>query len=249
MLASDLAISLDPVLLAEQAGIDLDPWQVEVLRSPASRKLLNCSRQSGKTTITAVSAVHTAVYQPGSLVLFLSPSLRQSQESFRACLNVYAAIAGDVPASAESALRLELRNGSRIVSLPGKEGTVRGYAGVDLLAIDEASRVPDALYYSVRPMLAVSGGRLIAPSTPFGTRGWWYQEWEQGENWNRWKVPASECPRISAEFLAEEQRAMGEWWFSQEYGCEFLDAETAAFRSIDIESAFTGEVETWNLAL
>ncbi len=37
---------------------------------------------------------------------------------------------------------------------------MRGYAGVDLLVIDEAARVPDELYRSVRPMLAVSNGRL-----------------------------------------------------------------------------------------
>jgi hypothetical protein len=32
---------------------------------------------------------------------------------------------------------------------------------VQLLIIDEAARVPDALYRTVRPMLATSGGRLV----------------------------------------------------------------------------------------
>jgi hypothetical protein len=82
-----------------------------------------------------------------------------------------------VPPESESALQLELENGSRIVSLPGKEGTIRGYPGARLLAIDEAAWVPDDLYLAVRPMLAVSDGRLVALSTPHGTRGWFYEAW------------------------------------------------------------------------
>jgi hypothetical protein len=43
---------------------------------------------------------------------------------------------------------------------PGNEDTVRGYSGATLLLIDEAARVPDALYAAVKPMLATSGGEM-----------------------------------------------------------------------------------------
>ena len=46
---------------------------------------------------------------------------------------------------------------------------------------------------------------------------------------------------------AEERRSMGEWWFAQEYGCEFLDAETQPFGREDVERAFEEEVEAWAL--
>src|SRR5207244_4416310 len=118
-------------------------------------------------------------------------------------------------------LRLELANGSRIVSLPGDEATVRGFSGVALLVIDEAARVNDALYYSVRPMLAVSQGRLVSLSTPFGKRGWFHDEWFGEGDWERVKITAEECPRIPATFLAEERRALGERWYKQEYLCSF----------------------------
>ncbi len=247
MLAADLALALDPVLLARRAGIEPDPWQADVLRSAAPRRLLNCSRQSGKSTVAAIRAVHAALYEPGSLILLLSPALRQSQELFRKCLDVYRALDHPEPPEAESALRLELANGSRVVALPGKEGTIRGFSGVRLLIVDEASRVPDELYRSVRPMLAVSGGDLDAMSTPFGTRGWWYEAWRSEEPWERYEVPATQVPRISPEFLAEERRTLGEWWFEQEYMCRFLDAETQAFRREDIDRAFEEEVQTWEL--
>lgn len=245
-IALDLALALDPTLLMQLLGIEPDAWQAEVLRSTSPRILLNCCRQSGKSTVSATLAVHTALYQPGALVLLLSPTLRQSQELFRRCLSVYRLLASDIPPESETKLTLELGNGSRIVSLPGKESTIRGFSGVALLVVDEAARVPDELYYSVRPMLAVSNGRLVALSTPFGTRGWWFEAWRSSEPWERYIITAEQCPRISPEFLAEERRTLGEWWFQQEYECRFLDAQTQAFSRDMIESAF-GEVEIWKL--
>ena len=222
-------------------------WQAAALQSVAPRILMNCSRQSGKSTVTSLIAYHAACYEADSLVLLLSPSLRQSGELFKKVLSVHRGLDRPVEVVAESALRLELANGSRIVSLPGKEHSIRGFSGVRLIIVDEAARVPSDLYLSVRPMLAVSGGRLIALSTPFGTRGWWYEAWRSEEPWERYEIPAESCPRISAEFLEEERRTMGEWWFAQEYGCEFLDAETQPFSREDIDSAFDAELEEWNL--
>jgi hypothetical protein len=247
-LRTDLACSLDPVRLAVQAGLVPDPWQADVLRSTTPRVLLLASRQSGKSTVTAILAVHSALYEPGSLVLLLSPTLRQSGELFKKCAAVYSAIGRPVPPESETALQLTLENGSRLVSLPGKEGTIRGFSGVTLLAIDEAAWVPDDLYLAVRPMLAVSQGRLVALSTPHGTRGWFYESWRGQEPWQRYEVPATQCPRISAQFLVEEQRSMGEWWFAQEYLCHFLDAQSQAFRRDDIEQCFREEVEPWDLS-
>ena len=85
-------------------------------------------------------------------------------------------------------------------------------------------------------------------STPFGTRGHYYEEWTNGGGgWERVTVTAEECPRIPATFLAEERQSMGDWWYRQEYLCEFADAQTAAFRREDIDRLFSMEVETWAL--
>ena len=91
-LARDLALSLDPVEFARAAGLTPDPWQAEVLRSPATRLLLNCSRQSGKSTMAAVLAMHQALYGPPAPIIILSPSERQSKELFRKVLDVNRAI-------------------------------------------------------------------------------------------------------------------------------------------------------------
>jgi hypothetical protein len=68
----------------------------------------------------------------------------------------------------ESALRVEFGNGTRILALAGKEPTVRACSDVALLVVDEAARVLDALHRAVRPLLAVSRGRLMALRTPWG---------------------------------------------------------------------------------
>lgn len=245
-LADDLAMALDPALFARAAGIDPDPWQAKVMRSRHKRMLLNCSRQSGKSTTTSVVALHQALYVPESLVLLLSPGLRQSSELFRKVAEAFTALGEAIPSTSETKLQLELANGSRILSLPATEATIRGYSAVDLLIVDEASRVPADLIAAVRPMLAVSDGRLLTLSTPYGSRGWWYDAWRSQDDWERVEVPATMCPRISPRFLAEERRQLGEWWFRQEYLCEFMDAESQAFSRRDIEAAFQ-EVETWDL--
>ena len=241
-LAADLAAALDAVQLARQVGLEPDAWQAQVLRSRSLRLLLNCCRQSGKSTITAVLAMHTALYQAPALVLLLSPSLRQSVELFRKVLDAYEALGRPLPADAESVLRLELPNGSRLVALPGKEATIRGFSGVRLLIIDEASRVDDALYQACRPMLSVSGGRLVALSTPFGKRGFFFHEWTEGAAWERVQITAEHCPRIPPEFLAEERRALPDAWYAQEYLCEFRETTDQVFAYEHVQAALSPDV-------
>src|ERR687886_57976 len=120
-LASDLAVALDPVLLAQRAGFAPDEWQASVLRSGAPRLLLNFSRQSGKSTVAALLAMHTAIYDAGALVLLVSASLRQAAELYAKCVAVYRALERPLPTTTETALRLDLANGSRIISLPASE--------------------------------------------------------------------------------------------------------------------------------
>jgi len=109
--------------------------------------------------------------------------------------------------------------------------------------VDEASRVEDELYFAVRPMLAVSGGSLMMLTTPYGKRGAFFEEWTGGsEAWERYEVPASECPRIPEEFLEEERATLPPWVYRQEYECSFEETEDAVFTTSMIERAVTSEV-------
>jgi hypothetical protein len=242
-LAADLACALDPVRFARAAGYVPDEWQERLLRSSAPRILLNCARQSGKSLMTALLALHTALYVPGALVLLLSPGERQSGEIFRKLMDAYRTLGRPTPATRENQLELELATRSRIIALPGEEGRIRSYSGAALLVVDEAARIADALYKSVRPMLAVSGGRLILLSTPWGKRGVFHQEWTQGLGWERYEVPASMCPRISPAFLEEERRALGNWWYQQEYECQFSETSDQIFSHEVLAASLSAEVK------
>jgi Terminase large subunit, T4likevirus-type, N-terminal len=142
----------------------------------------------------------------------------------------------------ESALRAQFANGSRVIALPGSERTTRGYAGAKLIILDEAARVDDDLLAALRPTMAVVGGSLIMLSTPFGKRGEFYRAWTEGEGWTRVRVPASQCPRLSKEFLAEERRELGVMRFSEEYELAFLEPDESVFPTAIIDRAFTTDV-------
>ena len=241
-LRDDLRLALDRVAFAEKLGIVPDSWQEDFLRSSSDRVLLNCSRQSGKSTMSAVTALHRALYYPGSLVLCLAPTLRQSQELFAKVAGFYRDLGRPVAPRGERKLSLELENGSRIITLPGSERTIRGFSGANLLLVDEASRVDDELYYAIRPMLAVSGGSLMMLTTPYGKRGVFYNEWTGGLGWERYEVPASQCLRISEAFLEEERRVLPSWVYRQEYECSFEETEDQVFTTEMVEQAVTPEV-------
>lgn len=172
----------------------------------------------------------------------LAPALRQSQELFAKVAGFYRDLGRPVAPQGERRLSLELENNSRIITLPGSEKTIRGYSGAALLLVDEASRVDDALYFAIRPMLAVSGGSLMMLSTPYyGKRGVFYEEWTGGEGWERYEVPASQCPRIPASFL-EERRGLPSWVYRQEYECSFEETEDQVVTTEMVERAVTSEV-------
>ncbi len=215
-----------------------DPWQEEVIASTERQILLNCSRQSGKSRTSAWLGYKQAMTVPGSTVLVVSRALRQAQLLFDTIMEFYGPTRFLMPSIIENRRSMKLANGSKIYALPGSEATIRGFSNVSLLIVDEASKVPDALMAAVRPMLAVSQGRLIALSTPWGKRGWFFESWESGgDDWRRWEVPATECPRLSPEFLALERRTLPSLWFESEYLCSFVETDDQLFLYEDIEAA------------
>ena len=213
-----------------------------MLRSEAPRVLMNCARQTGKSTAAGVLALHKALVAPGALVLILAPAERQAKELFSKVADFYHTLGHPIPADSYRKLGMQLTNGSRIEALPGTEKTIRGFSGGALLIVDEAARVDDGLYYAIRPMLAVSGGRLMMLSTPFGKRGVFFEEWMEGEGWERYEVWAKECRRILASFREEERRALPAWIYGQEYECSFEETEVQVFSVELVRAGITDEV-------
>ena len=236
---------LDPALFAkEKLAFAVDEGQRRVLDVRVRRGLLCCSRQWGKSTVTAVLAVHRAMMRSEAEVVVVSRSARQSTELVRKARRFAGVLGVRLRGDGQNRGALVFPNGSRIVGLPSTEETVRGFSAVSLLPIDEASRVRDELYEAVTPMLAVSGGALWLMSTPYGKRGFFYREWAHGgEGWERVLGPATECARIPGWFLEEERAKKGARVFAQEYLCEFVQSEDALFDEADVRACLRDDLE------
>jgi len=146
---------------------------------------------------------------------------------------------GEIKLLEDSKSQCTLQNGSRIISLPGSEGTVRGYSAVTLLILDEAARIEDTIIGATKPFLAASkDGTLIALSTPFGRRGWFWEQWIGQGDYLRIELDAYKCPRISSKFLEQESKTLTLAQFRQEYLCSFEDEEGQMFPAELIDSIF-----------
>ena len=244
MMAADISRALDPVLLAQDAGVTLDDWQAAFISNIPRRAILNCSRQGGKSTAVALAALHTALFQPGALVVIFSPTQRQSSMLNRKILKYHHRLSGVPRIRMENSQRVEFDNSSQCLVMPGTEKTVRGISGPDMLIIDEAARVEDPLFFACAPMLSTKpNGKFILLSTPAGRRGEFFRLYhEAGNDWHRVRVPATDCPRITQAHLDEQLRDLGPAQFAAEYLCEFVDHNVSAFTNHTIEGAFSSSV-------
>lgn len=245
---------LDPAGWVRDAlGIDLDQWQQDALTNDGRRLLFLASRQSGKSTMAALMALHRVIFRPPSLVLLISPSLRQSSELFRKVLGYLNALHQRPKLTEENKLSITLANGSRIVSLPSSEATIRGYSNAAMIIEDEAAAVPDDLYQACLPMLAVSNGQYIQLSTPRGKRGHFYEAYASGK-WQPVTIKAEQIPRITQDFLDDARTELGSRMYEQEFCCVFSDDIAGSmfrqewFKIIDAVPAGLKVTRRWDLA-
>jgi hypothetical protein len=264
-------VAKSPADFARHLGLEPEPWQEHLLESSANRKILNCSRQSGKTTFVGVKALHTALFTPGSLVLIFSPSLRQSQEFFRKVRKNWESLGLGWSADSERRLGLELPNGSRIEALPGTEKTTRGFSAPACVIMEEAAFIGDDVYHGgARPMIATHPeAEVVLLSSPNGKQGFFHKVWVAGgPQWARYQVDAPGKPgstlepgelvhkgrilhavseAVRPEYIEEEREEKTDNQIRQEYFCEFLETDDAAFRSEEIDRAFSSGVQPFVL--
>ncbi|MDO5681230.1 MAG: terminase family protein [Propionibacteriaceae bacterium] len=242
-LAASLVETLDPVAFARGRGFEPEPWQADLLRSTAGRIAVVCSRQVGKTFTTAYKALWTAIHSPGRDVLIISPSLRQSTEMLVRIKAIWQGMRGTGRLGKNNDSQMELPNKSRILSMPGNETTVRGFANVKLLICDEAARVEDDVWASVLPMVG-SDGQVMVLSTPWGQRGFFYALCDESpmNGWEQHRVTVYDSHQWNEQRIAEVKASVGRFVFTSDYLAEFTDTEDAIFSGTDIARAVTDEV-------
>jgi hypothetical protein len=224
-----------PLDIADDVGIVLDDWQKRGLLATERRRIFLVSRQGGKGIVAAIDALVEMIAFPGSKVVILTPTEEQSKRLMARVRETFARLSVAPRIVTDTSLELSLLNGSRCLGMPGSEVSVRGIDAVHKLIVDEAGFVPDPLYAAVRPFLATTNGRESDYSTPKGKRGWFYRAVMQATGLHKPKhfyfdkVTGPEIPRIHPDFLANELAEMGQYYYDQEYLCEFLDDQSQAF--------------------
>ena len=80
------------------------------------------------------------------------PAQRQSGEAVRRVREILLKIG--VELKSDHVYGLELKNGSRVLALPGSEDSIRGLTVDGLIVADEAARLSEAIFASLWPMRA-----------------------------------------------------------------------------------------------
>jgi hypothetical protein len=217
--ASFSAVASDPVATFREAfGYEPLRWQVPYLEETRPVVLLK-GRQIGASQSNAALAIDTARSKPNSLTAIISPSLRQSGEIALRCRMGLMAMGEKLVQDSASVLRLD--NGSRIISLPGSDRSVRGYPA-DLLILDESAWVPEPTWVAARATVAATKGRVVVASTPGAPVGWYFElATATPPGWARMVVRSDEVETIDPEFLAREKRELSPAMYAQEYEATF----------------------------
>ena len=150
----ELAYRIDPALWVRQVlGVEPMPWQEQFLRAPQGASIIALTaRQVGKTTAAAWAIAHYMVFQPGGLSVIAAAAQSQSAEAVRRVRDVLIKVG--VELKSDNVHKLELKNGSRVLALPGSDDTIRGLTVDGWIIADEAARLNDDLIGALRPMRA-----------------------------------------------------------------------------------------------
>lgn len=177
--------------------------------------------------------------------LILSASENQARICFDYAARAYRRLAEPVAAESFNKRSLELSNGSKFHVVAASPHTVRGYHA-DTLLIDEAAYVEEEVLDAIWPSIIVTEGPIVLSSTPNGRSGLFFEVFNSTDPaWHRVKVTPKECG-LSDAAIAEFRKLKGDDLTRQEFGCEFLDSQGAAFDSEQIDRLW-GKSQWWEL--
>ena len=217
--------------------LDEEPfeYQVNFMDHDSDRKAFVSGRRVGKSRTASWLALWKAITYPNAEILVTAKAQRQSMELF----NQIQSEMRNAPLSESEwgvvrSTRTEINfdNGSRIIALPvGRDGSnIRGYGSQEnMIIVDEAAFINDSIFQEVlSPMMAVGGGTFILLSTPFGKKGFLYEQFNNPK-WYTMQVPSSANPLVDDEFIEEQRENLTNTQFKQEILGQFVESADSFF--------------------
>jgi hypothetical protein len=196
-------------------------------------------RRFGKTECMYLLACLTA--SKGKCVFFVCPVYKQCKDWYK---NILGLIPADLVASQNKTdLTIELVNGGLIKFFSGEPDAVermRGYE-CDLCVVDEFCNISQqnyVFYDIIRPLVAVTGGRVFIISTPKSTANFFYQTYIKGKHgvdgFQSFKFSSLDNPYFPVEEYNQIKATTPSVTFEQEYDCNPQANQTNPFKEIDI---------------
>lgn len=226
------------------------PWQDKFLNSKKKRNLLNCSRQIGKSTVTAIKALHRAFYNPGFTILVVSKTKGQAVElvyKMRKFLNTaqHKIIWKDLaPSGKENKHEIILKGlgtekiESRIIVVPATDASL-GFSA-NYVICDEFARWEDGdrvFLEDIEPTTFWTDGDIDILSTPAGKQGLFYQFFNQPEIWEIFHYDWQANPKNTLKKMEEKKKTHTPMSFAMNFEAKFVAAENAYFTIKEIQSS------------
>ncbi len=203
----------------------LDEWQKKVLKTKGNF-VMRSGRQVGKSAIISVKCGEVAMQSKNKTIMVIAKVERQSQLLFQKILRYIHVknkdiIMGGVDRPTKT--RIKLTNGSIIYCLPAGD-TGYGIMGftIDLLIADEAAFIPEEVWNSVIPTLAVTKGDIWLLSTPFIKEGYYYNCFND-PTFTSFHQSSEDCQRRDDDFLTHKKATISKAQYAQMYLGLFVD--------------------------
>jgi len=221
------------------APLELRDYQTKIMRmfKRHDRVCLLQPRQSGKTAITAVYALHTALFSTVRKSIYILSNKGDAAKDF---LERIKTIYTEIPDYLKKGVlewnktNIQFEDKTAIYTSTTTDSAIRGRS-VDLLILDEFAFVPEHIaeefFSGAQPTVASTKGQIIIISTPKGNTGQFYDIYSgavKGENdYAHMKVEWNEVPGRNEKFKEKMIKEIGTQKWLSEYACEFLGSSSS----------------------
>lgn len=245
-------LELDKDALFRQLGYEPHEGQLAVHRSKAKRRILICGTRFGKSLCAAMECLATAMEpRKRTMIWIVAPTMELSDKAYREVVIVVAEhLKHRLIELKQHDKRILIRNlGGGVSEIRGKTAdnpvSLLG-EGLDLVVVDEASRLKPAIWHSfLAQRLVDKDGSALLISTPKG-RGYLFDMWKKGQpggdpDFESWNLPSWVNPHLDRALIEKERERLPDAVFRQEFGAEWIEGVGSVFRGV--REAATGDFE------
>ena len=231
------------------------PWQDKFLNSKSKRRLLCCSRQIGKSTITGILAIYKAYFNPGFTILVVSRTKDQAMEVVYRMKQFMKTSTYDFlwqelrkDKKHENKKEIILRSSekgaaeSRIIVVPATDAAL-GFSA-DIVICDEAARWEDGdrvFREDIEPTTSWTEGDIYLLSTPRGRQGFFYEFYNMPDVWEVYEFDYRVNPHNTPEKVKQLKKLHTTASFAMNYLAKFVANENQYFTPEEINSSISSQ--------